>query len=311
MPIITFVKEAKEESGKSLAVAAIGTSTAIQNDAKILLISTTNRTDNLLKCFFQKTKRSKSALKFVSKIDTLDTEEDVIAMARMLKSNKLDKDNIANFVRSVFKDRLDVLGGVEAIEKIDESIIASAETEAERNHYLEQQKRIEERNEVSETLIGLYPKIIGEASKNYDYVFVDLDNNIKGEAREQILEASTVIVHSMIQKMENIENTSEKIKLGTDSQKNKSMILLSRYDRKSKLNSKNISRYVGKKLPVITMPYNTLFFDSAQEAGIAGLLLKLSGANTGYEERNHLFMEETKNASNSIMNKIQELQIQY
>lgn len=311
MPIITFVKGTKEESGKSLAVAAIGTMMAIQNEIKILIISTTNRKDNLSRCFFEKNKEVKTAKKFTNKTITLELEEDVIAMARMLKSNKLDKDNISNFVRRVIKDRLDVLGGIEEIPNIDQALIEGAETEELREKYKTEQKIIDERKELADTVTSLYPKMIAEASKSYDYVLIDLDDNIQGEVRKQIVEMSTLVVTSIVQKMDTIEDVALKLKTFDDTQKLKEILLLSRYDYKSKMNSKNIARYVGKKTPVITMPYNTLFFDAAQEADVPGLLLKLSKTTIDPDHGNQVFLSEVRKASAALLSRLQELQIQY
>ena len=43
MSVITFVNNRKEETGKTLSLVAIATNMAIENNEKILIISTTNK----------------------------------------------------------------------------------------------------------------------------------------------------------------------------------------------------------------------------------------------------------------------------
>ena len=88
----------------------------------------------------------------------------------------------------------------------------------------------------------------------------------------------------------------------------KSLILIGRYDKYSKYNSKNISRYLGEKNQVLTIPYNTLFFEATEEAGVPDLFLKFR-RNLDPEDRNAFFIEEIKRASENIIYRLQDLQM--
>ena len=87
----------------------------------------------------------------------------------------------------------------------------------------------------------------------------------------------------------------------------KSLVLVGRYDKYSKYNSKNISRFLEEKNQVLTIPYNTLFFEAANEAGVPDLLLSLR-KTIDSEDRNAIFIEEIKRASENITYRLQELQ---
>ena len=59
MAIITFINNQKEETGKTLSLAAIVTYMSIEHNAKNLIVSTTNKEDRLKKCFWEERKKSK------------------------------------------------------------------------------------------------------------------------------------------------------------------------------------------------------------------------------------------------------------
>ena len=53
MSVITFVNNIEEETGKTMSLVAIATYMAINNNNKILIISTTNKEDKINACFFE------------------------------------------------------------------------------------------------------------------------------------------------------------------------------------------------------------------------------------------------------------------
>ena len=185
---------------------------------------------------------------------------------------------ITNYTRVVFKDRLEVLLGVN-------------------NSKEENEKEIAEE----------YLDIISVANMYYDKVFVDLDNNLNEQIRQQIIDRSDLVIvntsqnYNSIKKLKKIKETSDLLKSP------KSLVLVGRYDKYSKYNSKNISRFLEEKNQVLTIPYNTLFFEAANEAGVPDLLLSLR-KTIDSEDRNAIFIEEIKRASENITYRLQELQ---
>ena len=87
----------------------------------------------------------------------------------------------------------------------------------------------------------------------------------------------------------------------------KSLILIGRYDKFSKYNSKNVSRYLEEKNQVLSIPYNTLFFEAAGEAGVPDLFLNFRKLSDP-DDKNTIFMTEVKRASENIIYRLQELQ---
>ena len=86
---------------------------------------------------------------------------------------------------------------------------------------------------------------------------------------------------------------------------NKTLILIGRYDKFSKYTIKNISRYMGEKNKVSTIPYNTLFFEACEEAKVPDLFLRLRKIDE--EDRNSIFIEEVKRTSDNIIYRLQDL----
>ena len=145
------------------------------------------------------------------------------------------------------------------------------------------------------------------ASSYYDLVFVDLDRKIEGDITEQILKDSNLIVTNLNQRLTCINDFMQMREKNNILKNKKSLILINRYDRFSKYNVKNISRYIGEKNKVSTIPYNTLFFEACEEASVPDLFLRLR--RTEEDDRNGFFLAEVKRTAENIMYKLQNLQI--
>ena len=78
--------------------------------------------------------------------------------------------------------------------------------------------------------------------------------------------------------------------------------MVGRYDRNSKYNYKNITRYLKEKNQVLTIPYNTLYFEAIEEGTVADLFLKFKRyTNTNKDDENAFFMQEVKRATDNIV----------
>lgn len=279
MSVITFVNGVEEETGKTMSLVAIATNMAIEYNNKILIISTTNKEGKLKSCYFEDKEVKKIRLGlFGNNNSIVDNGNGIDGIIRIARSNKLTPEMITNYTRVVFKDRLEVLLGVN-------------------NSKEENEKEIAEE----------YLDIISVANMYYDKVFVDLDNNLNEQIRQQIIDRSDLVIvntsqnYNSIKKLKKIKETSDLLKSP------KSLVLVGRYDKYSKYNSKNISRFLEEKNQVLTIPYNTLFFEAANEAGVPDLLLSLR-KTIDSEDRNAIFIEEIKRASENITYRLQELQ---
>ena len=281
MSIITFVNNIKEETGKSMSLVAIATYMAIEYNNKVLILSTTDKKDKIKSCFFEDKQVKKIRLGiFGENKSTLDTESGIEGIAKIVRSNRLTPDMITNYTKVVFKDRLEILLGAERKEKQN----------------TEQMKINEE-----------YINVIATANNYYDKIFVDLDENITEDVREKIINMSDLVIVNSSQNYKSLEKLKQNKETNELLNLPKTLFLIGRYDKYSKYNSKNITRYLEEKNQVLTIPYNTLFFEALNEAGVPDLFLKFKKL-IDTEDRNAIFIQEIKRASENIVYRIQELQ---
>lgn len=280
MSVITFVNSIKEETGKTMSLAAIATHMAIEYNNKILIISTTNKEGKLKACFFEDKEIKKFRLGIFGNNNKslIDGGNGIEGLVRVARSNKLTPEMITNYTRVVFKDRLEILLGVEENQNDNEKEIAEE-----------------------------YVDLINVANMYYDKVFVDLDNNLDEQIRQQIVDESDLVIVNTSQNYNSLKKLKEKKEKSELLKSPKSLILVGKYDKYSKYNSKNITRFLEEKNQVLTIPYNTLYFEATNEAGVPDLFLSLR-KTIDSEDRNAIFIEEIKRASENIIYRLQELQ---
>lgn len=280
MSIVTFYNNNIEQTGKTMSIAAIATFMSIEHNYRILIISTTNKEDNLKNCFWEEKKKRRN-LGIFGPNANLEVQNGVEGLTRIIRSNKITPDIITNYTKVVFKDRLEVLLGSNQVERNSPEL---------------------------QNIEKTYPEIIKSANKYYDLVFVDLDENVDEETKTSILDMSDVTVVNLSQRLRSINKFAE-TKVNTNRLKDrKKLILIGRYDKYSKYNSKNITRYLGEKNQLLTVPYNTLFMEASEEAGVPDLFLRFRKmAET--EDVNGFFISEIRRASENIIYRLQDLQM--
>lgn len=283
MSVITFVNNVDEESGKTMSLVAIATNMAIMNNQRILIISTTNREDRIKSCYFadQNTKRLRFGL-LGNRPQSIETESGIEGLAKIARSNKLTPQMITNYTKVVFKDRLEIILGVDKNKK---------------------QNIIDDDKEIAEEYITL----VNVAKMYYDKVFVDLDFNLSPEVREKIVDSSDLVIVNSSQNYNSIKKLKEKKDNSKLLQSPKTMILIGKYDKFSKYNIKNISRFLDEKKQVLGIQYNTLFMEATNEAGVPDFFLKLKRISNS-DDRNALFIQEVDRATQGILYRLQELQ---
>ena len=278
MAIITFISNGKEQTGKTLSAAAIATFMGIQHNMKILLISTSNDSSTLNNCFFPKQRnrinpQSNLLGKNMSGVDNM--QSGMNGLIKMAKANKIEPQTIRNYTKVVFKDS--VL-----------EILFSG-------------------NDLEEDISSYYPDIIKMANQYYDWVIVDLDENIDIPTKRIIINDSNLVIYNVTQRLLSIDNFMQEKKQSQLLSSFKTLLLVGRYDKFSKYTSKNITRYLGEKNQVLTIPYNTLYFEAAEEASVADFFI--NSRNVDKEDRNYLFMQEVQRAGEAIQYRLQELQM--
>lgn len=276
MSVITFWSNGEEQTGKTVSMVAIATYMAIQHNYKILLISTGYKDEVLNNCFWKRKKEKKNMGIFGPNTNA-GMGEGIEGLSREAKTNRLQPENITNYAKIVFKDRLEILQGYSGGKAQYEEIRTT------------------------------YPEIINLANKYYDLVFVDLDKQVDKEIEEEILKNSNLIIANLSQRLTSIDRFMEIRKEKPILNEQKTLILIGRYDKFSKYNIKNVSRYMKEKNNISTIPYNTLFFEACEEAKVADLFLKLRNVDT--EDRNGFFLSEVKRVIDNIIYRLQNLQM--
>ncbi len=274
MSIVTFWNNKKEQTGKTLSIAAISTHMAIEHNSKILVISTGHRDSTLDRCFWEERKLKKNLGLFGPNTNTA-MEDGVVGLETLMKSNRVSPEQITNYTKIIFKDRLEILPSFKG-EKLE-----------------------------YDELKTNYPDIITLANRYYDLVLVDLDDEIGDDLSEQILQSSNLIIASLNQRLTSINNFMKVREENPLLKSIKTLLLIGRYDKFSKYTIKNITRYMGEKNKVSTIPYNTLFFEACEEAKLPDLLLRLR--KVGEDDRNSFFLSEVKRASENILYRLQDL----
>lgn len=276
MSVVTFWNDGREQTGKTLSIAAISTYMAVEHNYRILIISTGYRDDTLNQCFWKEKKVKRNFGLFGPNTNEI-LEEGIVGLAKVVKSNKLSPENITNYTKIIFKDRLEVLQGFRG----------------ETSDYDELEKT--------------YPDIINLANSYYDLVFIDLDNEMNSSIREIILANSDLIVANISQRLTSIDRFMETREKTPILNSKKTLLLIGKYDKFSKYSIKNITRYMGEKNKVSTIPYNTLFFEACEEAKLPDLIFNLRKIDE--EDINGFFLSEVKRTSENIMYRLQDLAI--
>ena len=154
-----------------------------------------------------------------------------------------------------------------------------------------------------ERLKQVYSDIINLANNYYDLVLVDLDRELEQEISETILGNSNLIVANISQRLSSIDRFIELREQMQFLNTNKTLILVGRYDKNSKYTIKNMTRYMGEKNKVSTIPYNTLFFEASEEAKVPDLFLKIR--NIDEDDTNYFFLAEVKRTVENILYRLE------
>ena len=271
MAVVTFWNITEEQCGTTSATVALATQVTIEHNIKVLLI-TTAFNDRLIKDSFWVEKK-KSSFSFFSNNNSQLDNSGIEGLDRIIRSNKVSPEIIKDYTQVVLTGRLEILLGLES----------------SRGQY--------------DLLKERYSQIISMASKYYDLVIVDLDNNVGEQNVVDILKNSDIVISMVSQRAKQIEKAMENINKNPLLTNENTIITIGRYMEDSKYNIKNLSRSVLKSKNLVnTIPYNNLFFEATQEAKVIDLFLNL----TKIKERdsNFFFLQEIKRLYEAIQLKL-------
>ncbi len=283
MAIITFCNNKPFRTGQTHSALAVATHMAIEHNYRILLAST-GYNDQVTMQAFGINELIKSVNKLTNNKKSMELESGIEGMAKLALSNRLTADLVPNYTRVIFKKRLEILAGPR--DRRDEKI-----------DY--------------EKIYGSTKYIVNIARQYYDLVLVDLNHGLDDPTTREILKLSDVIVMNIEQKM---SDADEVMQLREDEKElfalNKTLVLINRYDRESKYNTKNLTKYINEKKEILAIPYNHLYAEAVQEGTVAEMFLnpkirKLDDT----QDRTAFFISEIKRVEAAFIYKMQELQL--
>ena len=277
MAIVTFCSNEIKETGQTLSLSAVATYMAIEHNYKILVISTDFNDLSLENCFWEYDKiRTNGAIR---KDQNIGIESGIEGLIKALNSNRTSNEIIRNYSRIVLRDRLDVL-------------LTPAT------------KLYQEYAEIA----GNYVDILQIAKRYYDLIFVDLSKKMPRKDAAAILKLSDIVVINMTQRLKTINDFMTLRQANDFYQRKNVMLLLGKYDKNSKYNIKNVTRYLKEKKMVSAVPYNTLFLEACSEGQIIDFILRAKNV-TDESDANSIFIKEVKAVDENIIFKLQELQM--
>lgn len=276
MPIISFWNNEKAETGKTLSMIAVATYMAIMHNYKILVVDTEFNSDTIKNCYWEEARDN-----MINELTAqrTDISTGVEGLAKAVMSNKSSPEIITNYTKIVFRDRLEVLLGMETTD-------------------------IEDYNRIAHT----YKDILQFAKRTYDIVFVDVPNGFN-DVSNDILPISDLIVMNTSQKMKLIKSLAEARGQNPNLlPKEKTLINLGRYDQYSKYNTKNLARMLGERKELTAVPYCTQFFEATNEGETADYFIKYNKI-MDITDRNAIFVMEVKRTAERIIYRLQEMQL--
>lgn len=281
MAIITFTSDGKRETGQTLSCVAFATQMAIEHNYRILLVSTAFQENILEACYWDLNRTETTAKKIVtdSAQQQAGIESGIEGLLKIIASNRTSTDIVRNYTKVVFKERLDVLFAP----KTDNF-----------NDYLQ--------------MTTQYVDVLQTANRCYDMVIVDLNKQVEPNAKRAILDNSDVVIYNLIQNLGVINHFKDMREADEFYRKRNIMVALGKYDRFSKYNIKNVSKYLRERKEVNVIPYCTLFFESAKEGTVVDYFLSIRKLSDE-EDRNVVFVKDVEKMCNDVVYKLQELQM--
>lgn len=277
MAIITFYSTDYKETGQTVSMASIITHMAIKHNYKMLAIATSFRDSSLENCFWKQENESNTGSRLLNS-NLVGVGSGIEGLTKVLVSNRSSENIVTDYAKVVFKDRLEILSSPQA-------------------------KFYSEYKNVCES----YPVVIEASKRNYDLVFVDLSKRVPENIRKQILQMSDIIIINLNQGLRTIEEFIDLREKEEIYRQENVMISIGKYDRFSKYNEKNVTRFLKEKSLLSVIPYNTLFFEACTEAKLPDFFLKLR--NVDESDRNNFFIKEVDNMCNNIIYKLKELEL--
>ncbi len=280
MVIVTFWNDNTGKIGQTHSAIAIASYMGTEHNYKTLLMTTRYDDQIALKAFGYEGTAKTVGLVTGNK-QSMDLESGLEGMEKLVLAKRLSPDMVPNYTKIIYKNRLEVVTAPKKRDDLDFN-----------------------------RLYNSCKDILMIARQHYDIVFVDLNNGLENETTKEILKMSNIIILNMEQKPSEMQKIYELKQNKELFDAKKIMYLINNYDRKSKYSSKNISREMGEKKEIMTVPYANLFAEAVQEGTAAEFFLNTRIKRLDdVEDRTAFFIRELKRDTDAIVYKMQELQM--
>ena len=128
------------------------------------------------------------------------------------------------------------------------------------------------------------------------------------EESKRILEMADIIVVNISQRLKTV-NDLYRLKVENEFfNKTGVMINIGRYDKFSKYNITNITRFIREKKGIYSVPFNTLYSEACSEGRIGEFFLKYRKIDP--EDKNAFLLSEIDRFAKALIYRMQELQIE-
>lgn len=257
---IAFWSNVHGQTATTSNLVAISLMTALEYRLKVLI------THN----HFEKSTLESSLLEkqYIQNENMELSESGIDALARFIKSNKLDKDNIDNYTTNILTKKLDLIMGT---------------THTNKDLYM---------NDFNNVI----NQILSMAQAFYDVVFIDVSAG-KNELSSKILKKSDIIVVNLCQNNSVINDFFDNYKESLE----KCIFLIGRYDQNSRYNKKNIMRKFNVRKNLCVVPYNIEFSDACSDGKAVDFFMK--NRNSRKDDLNYHFIDEVRNSVKLILSK--------
>ena len=280
MVIVTFWNDNTGKIGQTHSAMAIASYMGTEHNYKTLLMTTRYDDQIALKAFGYEGTAKTVGLVTGNK-QSMDLESGLEGMEKLVLAKRLSPDMVPNYTKIIYKNRLEVVTAPKKRDDLDFN-----------------------------RLYNSCKDILMIERQHYDILFVDLNNGLENETTKEILKMSNIIILNMEQKPSEMQKIYELKQNKELFDAKKIMYLINNYDRKSKYSSKNISREMGEKKEIMTVPYANLFVEAVQEGTAAEFFLNTRIKRLDdVEDRTAFFIRELKRDTDAIVYKMQELQM--
>lgn len=266
MPIVSFWNPVENDQvSTTSSIAAVSSMLPAKCRYRTLVTQTHYSDFSLESAFFNMDRLGNKG-----NLDIADTGVD--ALDRLLRSNKLMPENIANYAKPIYKG-----GSLEIL-------------------YGTFKNDVDSYSRILET----FPIIIDYANQYYDIVLVDANKGSSSQEINKILQKSDLIVLTLSQNMLVLKKAFKAMDTLKILQEKTVIPVIGKYDRYSKFADKNIARAFNYKKKIYTIPYNTQFFDACNEGKLPSFINANIKADPSLD-RNGFFMYKAGELVDAIL----------